>query len=240
MISVVIPTFNEAARLEATIVNLRSALSTIEHEIIVSDGSSTDDTIDIAQRLADKTIVYHGEGRQTIGQARNMGAAAANGEFLVFVDADVRIVDDAFFSRALRYFETDSRVVALTVAMHYLPEEKRFWDSVFEGMITVSHFIQNTILRHGSGSGEFQMVRAGAFKKVGGYDETIVVAEDNELYWRLAKIGRTIFSPHLRVYHSARRPHELGWPRLLWHWAVNGIWVLLFRRSVHKEWKPVR
>jgi len=70
MISFIIPTLREESSLEKTL----NWLSTYtgENEIIISDGGSTDKTLEIARKYTDKIIVYEGTKRQTIGMGRNL------------------------------------------------------------------------------------------------------------------------------------------------------------------------
>jgi len=84
------------------------------------------------------------------------------------------------------------------------------------------------------------MVRANAFRRVGGYNERLAAAEDHDLFRRLRKIGRTRFEKTLTVFHTGRRAHAVGWPKLLLTWAINGLSVLIFKRSASKEWEEVR
>ena len=99
MISFVIPTLNEIKTIEQTLQCLTAYSGT--HEIIISDGNSKDGTVDICRKYTDNVIVYDKPDRQTIAMARNMGAADAKGEYLVFLDADVVIPDiDRFFEAA--------------------------------------------------------------------------------------------------------------------------------------------
>jgi len=97
-ISFVIPTLQEESVLEKLLTNLNQ-IPEFPYEIIVSDGGSTDKTQEIANRLANKLVVYKDQKRQTIAQARNMGAAEASGEFLIFLDADVYITNPNVFLR---------------------------------------------------------------------------------------------------------------------------------------------
>src|SRR5690349_13481262 len=94
--SFVIPTLKEESVLEKLLNNLKE-ITDFSYEIIVSDGGSQDKTQEIANRLADKLVVYKGAKRQTIAQARNMGAREASGEFLIFLDADVFIPNPNLF-----------------------------------------------------------------------------------------------------------------------------------------------
>ena len=97
MLSIVIPTLNEAARLPATLAALAGGPET---EIVVSDGGSKDGTVALAQE-AGVTIVSGNRGR---GAQLAAGAAAAKGDWLLFLHADTRLaagwraVADAFIA----------------------------------------------------------------------------------------------------------------------------------------------
>lgn len=211
------------------------------HEIIVSDGNSTDGTIDIAQRLADQVVIYRGTQRQTIGQGRNMGAAVARGEFLLFLDADVHIPDpDEFLAQALRLFHDDPKLVAITPRIRVFPETEDFGDRFLSRWLTMVNALQNNVLGIGAGSGEFQMVRAEAFRVINGYNERLVASEDYNLIQRLSRRGRTRYIHSLVVFHSGRRAHAIGWFKLLGIWAINTIMALLFGRAMSREWKEIR
>ena len=80
-VSVVIPTFNEAAAIGAVI---RELPRSIVHEVIVADGGSTDGTQDIA-RAAGAMVLAAGRG---YGRACQAGVDAAVGTVVVFLDGD--------------------------------------------------------------------------------------------------------------------------------------------------------
>jgi glycosyltransferase involved in cell wall biosynthesis len=241
MLSIIIPTLNEEAALEETLSTLARKFNAIEHEIIVSDGKSKDRTVEIAKKYADKVIVHDGAARQNIPQGRNAGARAAKGDFLVFLDADVRVPEpDIFFAKAMAYFGGDAKLVALTAHLKVLPEMETFPDRVIFFLLNQFHVLMNNILHNGRASGEFQMIRASAFAKVGGYREDLAAGEDYDLFERLSKVGRTRIEKDLRVFHTGRRAHKIGWPKLLSTWLVNNVWLFMFKRVASKEWKPVR
>ncbi len=239
MISFIIPTLNEAKDIEKTLRMLQTYNG--PHEIIVSDGKSDDDTVAIARSYTDHVIVAADRSKQSIAINRNAGAARATGEFLVFVDADMEIPNaNAFFARALAYFE-DPKLVGLCPQVRVHPEGETFADRIVMMFINwCIMYPQNNILGRGAASGEFQMVRRTAFEKVGGYNERLVVAEDVDFFVRLSKCGRTRFAGELLVYNNGRRPHKLGWPRLLYLWSINILWVTLFHKSAQTEWEPIR
>lgn len=239
MISIIIPTLNEESVIEKTLSALKQKL-TIPHEIIVSDGVSSDATVEIAKKYADQVVVYSGQKKQTIGQGRNEGARVAHGEFLVFLDADCCIENpDAFFTKAAEDF-MDSSLVGVTGPLRVLPHCESFIDKIVFGANNLFIFISNNIFHKGAASGEFQMIRKDTFVKLGGYNELLPVSEDMEMFSRLSKVGRTFFDRNLSVYHTGRRAHRIGWPRLLCLWFINFTWVTLFKKSFLKEWKQVR
>ncbi len=240
MISIVFPTLNEEKVIGRSLLALKSGV-TIPCELIVSDGGSTDKTVDIARQWADRIVIHAGIGRQTIAAGRNSGASAATGEFLVFMDADSRIEDpDAFFAEALRQFETHPGLVALTAKVRVYPEDETLMDRVVFAILSFTVGILNNIFHRGESLGEFQMVRKDVFDGIGGFRTDLVTREDADMFLRLSRVGRTRLDPKLAVYHSGRRAHRLGWPKLLWDWAVNTIWVTLFDRAFAREWRVIR
>jgi glycosyltransferase involved in cell wall biosynthesis len=89
-ISIVIPAFNEERLLAQTLAEINRARLAFEavgltSELIVCDNNSTDCTAEIA-RATGATVVF--EPINQIGRARNRGAAAATGDWLLFIDAD--------------------------------------------------------------------------------------------------------------------------------------------------------
>ena len=238
-LSIIIPTLREEQFLERTLKNL-DALQ-IPHELIITDGGSTDRTLDIARAHGAQTTVWTEARRQTFGEAKNAGAALAKGEFLVFIDADVLIPNpQAFFEEALGAFQKNPKLVGITVPLKPWPENHSLVDAFFCAPLNWSYIFLNNILRSGNSSGEFQMVRTDAFRSMGGFSEHLAAGEDNELFRQLAKHGRTLSYWKLNVRHSLRRPHKLGWLRTYGIWIKNGFSVALRNKAAYKEWSVVR
>ncbi|MES2059706.1 MAG: glycosyltransferase [Patescibacteria group bacterium] len=239
MISFIIPTLNESKAIEATLKCLKGYGG--ECEIIVSDGGSADDTVAIAKKYTDKVVIYQGDKRQNIAMGRNAGAKIAKGDFLVFLDADVTIFDiDNFFKEAFANFELRKKLVALTVGYKILPENETLADKVVFKILSLNFVLFNNYLHVGVSGGEFQMIKRESFEYVKGFDEKLVAAEDGDMFARLGKIGRTRCDINLSIYHSGRREHAIGWPRLIHQWMGNYISVQLFRRSISTEWEQIR
>jgi len=86
MISIIIPTLNEEIIIESTLKNLRMHIQNTPHEIIVSDGGSSDKTVAIAEKFA---LVVKSEKGKAI--QLNEGARRAAGDILFFGQADTTI-----------------------------------------------------------------------------------------------------------------------------------------------------
>lgn len=241
MISIIIPTLQEEKAIRGTLCSLKEELS-LPHEIIVSDGGSSDRTVELARPLVDKVVVYQGATRQTIAQGRNDGAKVARGEFLLFLDADCAMPQpDDFLARALSHFQADTNLVALTGNVRVFPDKATLRDRIVFGAMNFAARVQCNVLGGGGCvGGEFQMVRKSAFDAIGGYREDLVTLEDRDLFLRLSRNGRKYFDPALTIFHTGRRAHIEGWPRLIVRVLLN---LLLFQacgRVRSTEWRPVR
>ncbi len=82
-VSVVVCARNEEKFIEACMKALKN--QNLKPEIIVVDGHSTDKTVKIAKKYADKIVFDNGKG---ISDARNVGAKAASGKIVAYCDAD--------------------------------------------------------------------------------------------------------------------------------------------------------
>jgi len=242
MISIIFPTLNEEPVIGDSIRALKSKLVTLPYEIIVSDGKSTDKTVEVARAAgADKVLEYKGTTRQNIAMGRNAGAKAAQGEYVVFMDADSRIEDpEVFFSEALSRFENNPMIVGLTARLKVYPKDETFADKIIWSILAFNLWIMNNVVHRGEATGEFQMIRKNIFDKIGGFREDLITREDADMFLRLSKVGRTFWDGKLLVLHSGRRAHKIGWPKLLKSWILNTIWVILFNKAHAEEWTVVR
>ncbi|MFA6408395.1 MAG: glycosyltransferase [Candidatus Paceibacterota bacterium] len=238
-ISIIIPTLREERFIGRTLENLKSLH--LPHQIIITDGGSTDHTLDIARQYTDNVVTWTHPQRQTFGQAKNAGAAIATGEFLVFIDADVIIPSpQAFFEEVLSVFDVNKKLIAMTVPLKPYAENHSWVDAFFSAPLNWFYVISNNIFHSGNSSGEFQMIHRESFHRIGGFSEHLAAGEDNELFRHLAQHGRTMSYWKLCVRHSLRRPHKLGWLRTYGIWIKNGLSVALRGKAAYEEWSVVR
>ena len=239
-VSIIIPTLNEEPVIGKTLAHLRESLPRDAYEILVVDDESTDRTAEIARAYADQVLVRTGEVH-SIARGKNAGAKRARGEFVVFLDADCEPEKPAeFFKKALALFNADPRIVGMNCSLKVFPPLATLMDRIVFAGVNLTFRLINNVLRGGGAAGEFQMVRRSIFNAVHGFNENLAVAEDQDLFRRLAKLGRVRMEPSLVVWHTGRRAHKIGWPRLLMHWWLNYLSLVIFRKSAFKEWEVIR
>jgi len=90
LISVIIPTLNEATALPATLQKVFEQKS--DFEVIVSDGGSADNTLELCQQYPQIKIVNAARGRAS---QMNAGVFVASGDWLLFLHADAILPDNA-------------------------------------------------------------------------------------------------------------------------------------------------
>ncbi len=242
LLSVIIPVLQEEKLLAKHIMlYTRELREKYNFELIVSDGGSSDDTVAIAKRHADKVVVHDRPERQTIAEGRNRGAEVASGKILVFINADsipkdIHSFFDYIYNLAM---SSDEHYAAYACYVSGFPGESLLKDKLFY-LLHNEYVRMLNIIGMGMGRGECQIVRQSVFNDVGGYNGSIVAGEDFDLYRRIAKIGKIKFENRLHVLESPRRFRKYGYIRTLWYWTLNSLTVMLFGKSVSKEWEAVR
>lgn len=227
-ISVVIPVYNDAAHLERALEALRASRYK-PLEIIVVDDGSTDGSSEVARRLGAK--VLRSEGRKGPASARNLGARHAQGEVVLFLDADVCVHPDTL-ERVAAVFEQDSSVDAVIGSYDDEPECTDFLSQYRNLMhCFVHHHGRRQASTFWSGCGA---IRRSVFLEVGGFDEGYArpSVEDIELGYRLHARGKRIqLDPEIQVKHLKRWTF---WTLLKTDILYRGIpWTELILRDRH-------
>jgi rSAM/selenodomain-associated transferase 2 len=203
-VSVVIPTVDEASRLQALIEALRREPELAE--IIVADGGSTDGTKELAARLGTKLI----ESARGRGQQLRAGAAQARGEILLFLHAD-----SVFPAGGLR---------ALCAALDRDPRApggnfRVIFDggSGFARGLTVAYpWLRWFTLYYGD-SGIF--ARRAVYDAIGGI-KPIPIMEDYDFVRRLERAGPTCRVDDPPLVTSSRKFAGRRASAIVWGWVV--------------------
>lgn len=178
MISFIVPAYNEEHELSGTLAAIHAAASgaTQPYEIVVVDDASTDATPKIALDAGAKVIPIN---RRQIAASRNAGGRAAQGNYLLFVDADTRI-HQAHVSGAIDALEAGSSGGSAWVAMDGLVP---IWGRMLWRGLSVIYFGLNL------GAGAFLFTTRRNFDVVGGFDEQYFAGEEVYFSLELKKLG---------------------------------------------------
>jgi glycosyltransferase involved in cell wall biosynthesis len=189
LISVIIPAYNAGRTIERALNSVwRQNYTSIE--VIVVDDGSTDDTAAMVER-------HLGRGVRLIRLPRNVGECGAmnagikpaTGDYLAFLDADDEWLDGklhkqmamlaaypamTFVTSGFHYVNDDGRTVRKSGTGHLPPELKEFWRE----LLAASYVAKPCVI-----------ARTASLRAVGGFDESLAVAGDQDMWIRLSLIG---------------------------------------------------
>jgi glycosyltransferase involved in cell wall biosynthesis len=207
-LSVILPAFNEARALPATLAALDEARRHVqlrfayETELLVVDNASTDATAEVARNAGARVS----EPFRSVARARNAGASAARGEVLVFVDADTWVAPEAL--ERIAGAMNDSRCIGGALGVLHRPRS-----SVLRSYLAGWRLLGRA-LRMSQGAARF--CRRDEFDVLAGYNERLWIGEDVELQWRLRRRARRTGRSH-RVIHEC---HVVPSPRRFDQWPL--------------------
>ena len=195
-----VPAFNEEALLPGSLAAIRAAMGAFdEAELIVCDNNSTDRTAGIA-RAAGAKVVF--EPLNQIARARNAGAAAASGDWLVFVDAD-SYPSVELFREAGQAMKNGCLAGGATVAADSRDVAFRWSMALWNRLSRAARW----------GAGAFIFCEARAFRELGGFNEELYASEEIELFRRLKRRarrdGRRVVILHRHPLRTSDRKAQL-------------------------------
>ena len=205
--SIIIPVFNEAGTIEKLIAYLTDSIKDIQdYEIIVSDGNSTDTTCTVAHKAGAKVICSPRKGRAA---QMNTGAAVASGDILYFLHAD-SMPPAGFYTEISKAVNNGygSGCYRLAFDHSHWFLRANAWFTRFD--IDAIRFGDQSLF-----------VRKEVFVKAGGFDERLIIMEDQEIISRLKKQGKFIVLTR-SVTTSARKYLENG------IFKLQGIFFLIY------------
>jgi glycosyltransferase involved in cell wall biosynthesis len=227
-ISIVVPAFNEERLLGQSLAQMKSAAGGFvrqgwEIELIVCDNNSTDRTAEIA-RSAGARVVF--EPVNQIARARNRGAAAATGDWLIFVDADSQPSAGLFEEVAEQIQSGRCLAGGTTVRM----DEKLWVAELFTWLWNYSSRMGRWL------AGSFIFVEAATFRELGGFDQELFAAEELDLSRRLKhrsrETGRGVVILHRHPLVTSARKLRLY---TLWDHLKLLAHVLVNRRALTRR-----
>jgi glycosyltransferase involved in cell wall biosynthesis len=182
-ISIVVPAFNEEKLIVRSLQSIRFAATAFlqigwEYEIVVCDNNSSDRTGEFARKQGARVIF---ESVNQISRARNAGAAATNGEWLVFVDAD-SFPNAELFTEMAAHIRTGRYIgggatVELDQPVGWAMGFISFWNGLSRWQRWMA--------------GSFIFCQAQAFRELGGFSRELFVAEEIDFSKRLNELAKS-------------------------------------------------
>lgn len=205
MISFVVPACNEEGYIERCLESIED--QEVEKEIIVVDGGSRDNTVEIAERYANKVL----KDVDGIGKSRDEGAKIAEGDYIAFIDSDTVVMEN-YASRMREFLEEEDLVAA---------------SSYFEITGVRSKLIQllgnNYFERMNSAllPGFNTFVDAESYRDSKGFED--IPAEDLQFSRMISRHGETDILDRKLVKNSGRRIKRFGLTGTLLHYSRKEI-----------------
>lgn len=197
-LSIIIPVLNESKNLEELLPFFLNHVLKDEFEVIVVDGGSEDNSIEIANELGARVVKSEVRSR---AHQLNRGAKLASGEILYFVHADTRIINTFYeeITEAVKSgvpagcfayaFDSDSRLLKLNS-----------WFTQYNGLLS-------------GGGDQTLFIKNEVFVELKGFDESFCIMEDFELVRRLKKKYSFHVIPK-KITVSARKYETNSWLRV--------------------------
>ena len=182
LVSVIIPTYNRWPMVGEAVESVL-AQTAGGYELIVVDDGSTDET---RRRLADydARLTVLSQSRRGVSAARNLGTRRASGKYLAFLDSD-DLWHPGKLQRQLDFMEgnpdaeicqTDEIWIRNGVRVNPRRKHRKPSGDIFRASLELCLVSPSAV-----------MMRRGLFERAGGFDETLPVCEDYDLWLRISK-----------------------------------------------------
>jgi glycosyltransferase involved in cell wall biosynthesis len=232
-LSVIVPAFNEEKRIAACVSSIRAALAAnarpeLEVETIVADNNSSDATAELARREGARVVF---EPINQISRARNAGASAATGDWLLFVDADCALSAASVREMLVRIDGGECAGGGSLIALDEGPWAGRLLVGLWNRMAVVFKML----------AGCFVFCRADAFREIGGFSLELFAAEEVKFgaelkKWAKARKLRVVILSGSRHVTSGRKftlYTKREWARIFWRFLTAPRRAVRERGELH-------
>lgn len=205
--SIIVPAHNEEKYLQKTLDSIKSQ-TLLDYETIVVTNGCTDKTEEIAKKNTDEKIRHLSLPKPNVSVARNAGALNAQGETLLFLDADTQLAADALEKIKEKF--TSGYTIATTLAK---PDSTKISHHLAVSFKNLYHYLN--LYQGCSGA---LVCRKKDFQAVGGYNPEIIVREHRKLALKLKELGK-FTCIDTKVTTSMRRYQQWGLLKVTAFWT---------------------
>jgi glycosyltransferase involved in cell wall biosynthesis len=233
-VSIVIPVYNSRKTIEKCI----ESLLLLDHEsfeIIIVDDGSTDGTPELCDQHAEIHLIRLSRGGPS--RARNVGIAAARGEFVAFTDGDCLV--DAQWLKELEVPFADPRIAG-TGGDQKSPDDETQAGRIVQEFLKTIGFITGYIktdakLRETEHNPSCNsMYRKQVLLDVGGFDESLWPGEDVELDLKIVRKGhKLVYNPSAVVFHYRPSTYR-GFYRMMLRYGASQ-WPLVMKYGLFRK-----
>jgi glycosyltransferase involved in cell wall biosynthesis len=232
-LTIVIPAKNEAKLIPRLLTSLTNQdyLKMSSTRVLVADANSTDGTREIVLSFRDRlnVSVIRG-GMPSVG--RNLGAAQADSDYVLFLDADIELAHASLIRRAV---EAAQQKKLHCVTTSILCRDGNWIDKLIYAGNDLFQYL--SCLHLPFATGMFMLFDLNQFRELGGFHEQVLFGED---YLLSQQVGRRHFAiVRGGVYTTNRRFKKMGHLRVGWLFLKTAMnfWNEDYFLRDHKYWQ---
>ncbi len=192
-VSVILLTKNSASTIQKSIESVFHQTRPPD-EVVVVDGNSSDDTLEVVKDYPVKLVTEPGLG---FGHARNLGFKNASGDIVFFLDSDC-YAEPNWIENALPHFDSNPEIVGVT-------GQTRLWNSESAVARFLAHVGGRTNMPTES---RFMKIaptmnlalRRKVIDQAGGFDETLIRCEDTDLTYKVSQNHKILYDPNAVIW----------------------------------------
>lgn len=213
IVTIVVPTRNRCRWLQETVASVL-AQTFSRWELIVVDDASEDETRTWLQQLDDPRIKsLRLESCSERARARNTGLEVARGQFILFLDDDDLLTEEALHVHLDALKQAPTAIASVGGYIMFDPAGSR-WSVPLVRRRTVRRIWSDILFMSSPPVSGQSLFRTQAVKMVNGWDGRFIPIEDHDLWLRIGRLGPVVLLPEIvlqyRVHSGQWRPRALN------------------------------
>jgi glycosyltransferase involved in cell wall biosynthesis len=198
LISVIIPVYNGEKTIKETIESVLNQTVSDFEIVIINDGSQ-DSTLEVVSRISAPLLKVFSYPNAGVSVSRNRGISQAAGDYVSFLDADDLWTPDKLETQ-LKALQANPKAAVAYSWTDWIDETGQFLRS--GGHITVNGDVYaKLLLRDFVESGSNPLIRRQALTEVGGFDASLNLAADWDMWLRLAARYEFVAVPSSQILY---------------------------------------